>query len=276
MRIEPEIRDQSNKSLDYVFGVIQKPGSRGQNFIFGWDGDGNPSLAVKTLAQEGSAITRKGHDTRGRNTVVAFPLDRELAGLAPKAFEFLEMAKPIDNRDAGTQFTEDVVNIACANGIGATSFLAVKELTLLKSIMDSQVTWQIGDHPSYSLIIPDQDAGTLNFVLFSPGSNPSNELTYRTFLLRVIKTLAVIDRNQNPPDQKGYVYVVQEVVRTLEELAQRERSQASPLQKIQMEMGLLDEIRGVALLNTLPVDKLRIVLREFKKVAEQSFAAGRR
>ncbi len=75
MRIETEERDQSNKPLDYVFGVVQKPGSRGQNLIFGWDGDGNPALAVKTLAQEDNVVTHKGYETRGRNTVLEFPLE---------------------------------------------------------------------------------------------------------------------------------------------------------------------------------------------------------
>jgi len=272
MIIEQE-KDQSNKQLDYVFGVIQKPASRGQKFIIGWDGDGNPSVGV--TANERGAITQKGYETRGRNAVLEFPLGSDVSTLTPKAFEFLEMSKPIDNRDSGNQFTEDVVNIACANGIGATSFLPVKELTLLNAIMGGQITWNIGNTPSYSLMIPDQDAGTLNFVLFSPGNNPSNELMYRTFLLRVIKTLATIDRNQVPPDQKGYMDVIRAVIQKLEEKTAGDRAHANPLEKIKVDLGMLEEAKGAALLSTLPVDDLRIVIKNFKTVVEESFTNGR-
>lgn len=271
MRIEEE-KDQSNKQLDFVFGVVEKPASRGQKFIFGWDGDGNPSLWV--TAREADAITRTGYNTRGANAVLEFPLDREVVAYTPKMFEFMEMSKPLDNADRGNDFTEDVVNIACANGIGATSFLAVKELTLLDSIMKGQVEWSIGEVPSYSLIIPDAETQTLNFVLFSPGNEASNELSYRTFLLGVIKTLAKIDREQNPPDQKGYMDVVREAVRVLEEKAARERS-ASPIDKIRMDLRLLNEARGAERLMFLGVDELRLILQNYQVVAEESFAAGR-
>ena len=274
MQIEQEIHDSEQK-LDYVFGVIQKPASRGKNFIIGWDISGNP--VVKLTVREDEAITRKGYETRGRNAVLEFPFSREIAEFTPRALEFLEMAKPQDNADQGRQFTEDVVNIACANGTGSTSFLQVKERVLLGAIMDTQLTWGIGNPPrsSYSVAIPEEETGTLNFLLFSPGNGASNEFAYRRFLLGVIKTLATIDRNQNPPDQKGYVYVVEQVVQKLESLAQAERSQAGVLEKIQMEMGVLDQIRGVALLNTLPVDGLRVVLRNFKNVVDESFANGK-
>lgn len=272
MEIEQE-RDQSNKKLDFVFGVIQKPSSRGKNFIIGWDTDGNPSMHV--VSEERDAISQRGLVTRGRNQIIDFPYDAETSRLTPKVFEFLEMSKPVDNRDTGSQFTEDVVNIACANGIGATSFLAVKELTLLTAIMEGEISWTIGGVPSYSLIIPDADTNTLNFVLFSPGDHPSNDFAYRNFLLRVIKVLASIDRNQVPPDQKGYMNVVEGVVEILEAKAEGEKLKTNVLEKIQAELGLLDEIRGVGLLRTLPVDKLRIVVQNFKTVAEESFEAGR-
>ena len=272
MQIEQE-RHDSEQKLDYVFGVIQKPASRGKNFIIGWDISGNP--VVKLTVREDEAITRKGYETRGRNAVLEFPFSREIAEFTPRALEFLEMAKPTDNRDVGNQFTEDIVNIACANGTGSTSFLQVKERVLLGAIMDAQLIWGIAGRPSYSVAIPDEETGTLNFLLFSPGSAASNEFAYRRFLLGVIKTLATIDRNQNPPDQKGYVYVVEQVVQKLEALAEAERSQAGVLEKIQMDMGVLDEIRGVGLVNTLPVDGLRVVLRNFRGVVDQRFAAGR-
>jgi hypothetical protein len=271
MRIEQET-DQSNKKLNYVFGVVEKPSSRGQKFIFGWDEIGNPSLFL--TAREDQAITRQGYNTRGANAVVEFPLDPEYATYAPKIFEFMGMAKPIDNADRGSQFTEDVVNIACANGIGSTSFLAVKELTLLDSIIKGQISWDINGIPSYSIVIPDENTETLNFILFSPGTNPSNELSYRTFLLSVIKVLAKIDREQVPPDQKGYMDVVRDAVGVLEAKAARERA-VSPLNKIRMDLGLLNEVGGVERLMFLGVDDLCLVLQNYQIVAEESFAAGR-
>lgn len=258
-------------SLEYVFGRIRVPGGGGDVFI-GWNTEGYPALV-----RGARKITEYGRRMIADRDALAFPLDSSVAEYTPVALEFAQVGAAKDNQDRGLEFTEDVVNIACTDGQGRVKWVSVKELTLLDSILNGQITWQIGGENFYSVIIPVEENQTLNFILFSPGQESSNELAYRTFLLQVIKSLTELDGKQNPPDQKGYKDVIRAVVAKLEDRVRQRDANQGGIKAIAMRLGVLEEIRGVGAqeLKYLPLEDLREILRVSQTTVEESFRQGK-
>lgn len=247
------------------------PGQGGPLYV-GWGLDGHPVLTTNSRL-----LTQNAHDMLSGNVAIPFPFDADQASFTPQALEFAEMAQPIDNPDEGRNFTEDVVSVSCTNGKGSVQFIQIKELTLLDAIMRGQLEWQIGGVRSYSLIVPNTDTGTLDFVLFSPGDASSNELAYRTFLLKTIKTLATIDRKQIPPDQKGYMDVLRAAVANLEEKARSRQSPVGGVTKIMGDLGILQEVevKTTNQLAYLSVNQLRYIIQKCQEVVSRSFVTGK-
>lgn len=274
VRIVEQEPAQSNKPLEYVFAAVQMPSPRGraQNIFVGWATDGRPTLTANTRL-----LTPNAHEMLSGNVMTPFPFDAAQARFTPQAYEFAEMAQPIDNPDRGRQFTEDIVSISGTDGAGAVKFLQIEELDLLDAIMRGQIDWNIGGVKSYTLLIPDIQTETNNFMLFSPGDQPSNDMTYRTFLLKTIKTLTTIDRRQSPPDQKGYMAVLRAVVANLEAKAAARKAEKSGLERIALDLGIMQEAESGASnqLAYLNVDQLRYVIGKFQEVVTQSFIDGK-
>jgi len=271
VRVETE-QNRINEPVEYVFGAVQWPrGGRGSSLYFGWDAKGYPRLTT-----EGRMLTSRGRDMLSGNSLTPFPFDAGVSGYTPKVFEFAEMPQPIDNLDDGNRFTEDVVNIACFDETGAVKFIGVKELTLLDAVIRGQINWMIGGKESYSLMIPDAETNSLNIILFGPEGNPTNELSYRTFLLKTIRTLALIDRKQIPPDQKGYMDVLRAVIRDLNSKA-ASRDNTGAITKIATDLGILEEsdASGSGRIAYLSVNQFRYVIEKYHEVVGQSFATGK-
>jgi hypothetical protein len=273
MIIEQE-QNRSGRPLEYVFGATQMQGERGRvrNLYVGWNLDGHP-FATSDVRM----LTTNAREMLRDNAPTPFPFDQNLARLTPSAFEFAEMAKPVDNPDSGRQFTKDIVSIACTDEFGKINFIEVNELLLMNAILKGQLEWNVGGIKSYSLMIPDEQIGKLNFILFSPEDAPSNEFGYRTFLLKVIKTLALIDRKQIPPDQKGYVRVLKAAMTYLEQRAAEAKVEPKGLAKIGLDLGILEETQreDQNQLAYLSVEQFRYVIQRYQDIVSQSFSRGK-
>lgn len=93
-----------------------------------------------------------------------------------------------------------------------------KELAVLEA-MCNPLRWnvvaapELGDSNSvsgvktqYSVLIPDarEDNGAIYALLFEPGSNGSNERSFRRFISQVVFALLAIDGKQHRDGKKGY------------------------------------------------------------------------
>ncbi|QQG41827.1 MAG: hypothetical protein HYV90_00745 [Candidatus Woesebacteria bacterium] len=259
--IEIETR-QPNRQLNYVFGLVQVAGrgGRGQILHFGWDEAGYPTVVTnRRLLTSNAGEMERGVDPQ------PLTLTTEELSFTPVAFDFTEMSRPIDNRDNGNQFSEDVLSLACVNTSGEIEIIEVEELDLLKAILEKQINWGSGESESYSLIIPQSESQRLSIILFDPAGNPSNELAYRSFLLKVINALSEIDEKQNVADQKGYSDLVTNAIADAElnkigDSADGRGKIANPSDRI-------------AYLNLV---QLRYLIQRFYDEASESFANGRR
>jgi hypothetical protein len=268
--VEREPRPE--KPLDYVFGKVSfARRGRGSEIVFGWNTEGFPFAT-----SDQRRITAHGQEMSRGIDAVQMPFDASVASYTPVAYEFAEIAKPLDKPDQGRQFTEDTLNLAVTDESGGVKFIAVSELSFLNSILKGQVEWTIGGYKQYTLVVPDAASQKVNIILFSPGQSPSNEFAYRTFLLKTIKTLSEVDRNQNPPDQKGYVAVVNGVIADLVRKGYGDRRETE-MDKIMIKLGVLGEtkVSGGDRITYLNVDQYRFVIEEFQKIVSDRFQRGK-
>lgn len=267
-------RERPGQTLNYVFGKIQLPrvgGSASRELKFGWDTSGYPAATT-----DGRTISPYGQDMARKIRLTTFPLEEAQADYTPVASEFAAYAKPFDRPDQGNQFTEDTLNIAVTNEVGAVSFIKVKELDLLKSILVGQIETVIGRSKSYTLLIPDDETQKLHILLFSPGNHSSNEFKYRTFLLNTITTLAGVDRNQNPPDQKGYVAVFRAAIKAAVD-NKVGTYEATGAEKVAIKLGILKQmdLSGNDRFTYFTVEQFRYVIQRFNEVVGARFARGK-
>lgn len=275
-----EGQTEPTKRIDFLFASVQMPGERGRGpYIFaGWNADESPVLTVARNARE-AMLGNEAFGDLDANPPVAFMYGEEVRGYTPRVLEFREIGQSVDNRDTRTRFVEDMITITGVDTNGDIQFPQIKELTLLDAILRGQITSKFNGSDSYTVCVPDDETQSLYFVLFKPPADAaSNEFIYRRFLLRVIKSLVELDHHQQPPDQKGYIHVMQAVAAKLLEQQQTRNDQSmTPEKKLLIEIGLegKEEKTAQQLIAQASVVRLRYIVELLLQSAQTTFTAGR-
>lgn len=279
-----EEEPQAQKQLDILFFALKLPVPiDGKPVLFGgFNRDGTPVATVETgkLARSNAANAGKSpgdiYAENGRRPL-PFPFSDAEASLTPNILSFKEMAQPVDNQDRRQEFVQDLVTISGVNERGSLSFIQIPELDLLNAILVGEMSWKFRGTTLHSLLIPDHELGQLHAMVFNPEGKSSNELAYRTFLLRVMDVLIKIDRAQNPPDQKGYNTLITAAAQKLREIYIASKQPIQGAEKIMLDLGFIanEDKTAQQLLQEMTLPQMRKVIEVFHTEVSKRFEAGR-
>lgn len=122
----------------------------------------------------------------------------------------------MDYKDQPGKFAEDAVSIGIEHADGRKEGIAVKELDILRAIIEAKQQWQDATEGSlltetheadqyYTLLLPKGGDNEAYALLLTPDQTGGNQIKFKTLVREIIARFLALDEQQPPHMRKGYM-----------------------------------------------------------------------